>query len=733
MATIAKKDIPAYVRKCYQASRTANFELRKEETMRLGFYVGGDKQWRDDEIIKRRNQQRPWLTINKCKPAVDQIEGDIRLNQPGPQCHPVGGGADGDTADIIEGLIREVEYRSHAQTAYATAGKYVAATGYAAMELATEYVDDRSFAQQLVIKSIEDPASVFFDPTSRMANREDAAWAGKLKMYTKSEYLGAFGKRRVTESRGYQSARGWIQEALGIDGNLADINEWTGGGNGPFYVAEFYMVEVEQVNLRLYTDLIARFDDEEVPEGVFPKDGNDYARKVGRRKIIKYVCDALEILDQTEWVGSLIPLFPVLGPEVYIDGKLHRLSLISGAIDSQRALNYAATTATEIVGHLPRAPWIGAKGSFDDPRWASANTEMWAYLEYTPVQITNEMGQQVVAPPPQRNAFDASIQWILQFAQYFSDGIKAVTAIYDPSLGQQKGDQSGKAIEQLRSESNAGNYSYSDNLHRTIGIMYDQMCCIFPKILDGPRAATIIKADSQHEVVQLNQMFPEGQDKDEKGNKKKANNICLGQYSVRVTVGPNFQTRQEQALATLMDFFKVAPQALAAPGVVSQFLRMVGEGNPKVEQMADLISPQQGGEQTPQQMQGQLQQLQQQNQQLQQLAQQLNQAIQAKLPQVEADKFKAALDSLTKIRVAEITASKDLDRVGADRETSLLETQLGFAHDAATQAVDHEHERGMAERQAQAAAQQSDQAHQQTLEQQQQAADNQPEPAGAVQ
>ena len=184
-------------------------------------------------------------------------------------------------------------------------------------------------------------------------------------MYSKSEYMAAFGKNRaVLKGRQYQRAAGWIQDAIGMEGNLSQINEWTGPkGEGPYYVAEFYCVESDPTRLILYSDGISRFQDEAVPEGVHPDPDAD-ASKRERRIITKYVVDALEVLDETEWLDpKTIPLIPVLGPEVYIDGKLHRLSLISGALDPQRALNYVVTTGTELVGAMPKSPWIGAKGS----------------------------------------------------------------------------------------------------------------------------------------------------------------------------------------------------------------------------------------------------------------------------------------------------------------------------------------------------------------------------------
>lgn len=702
---IAKKNLPSIVRQAWDAARKAEQTNREAQNLRLKFYVGGEMQWLDSEVQKRKNSQRPILTFNKCRPAVDQIEGDIRINPPGPQCYPVGGSSDGDIADIMEGLIRETEYRSGAKVAYATAGKYVAAGGCAYIELETQYVGDRSFDQQLVVKSIEDPNSVFFDANSRMANRQDASHAGKLNAYSRASYIAKFGEnRKVLKERRMQSAYGWIGDALGYPNAATHINEWTGNGDGPYYVCEFYEVEIERKKLTLYTDNITRFDDEPVPDGVGPMQGPQFTRDVPTRKIIKHVVDAFEELDEpTEWLGTLIPLFPVLGPEVYIDGKLYRLSLIAGAIDPQRALNYVGTTATELAGLMPKAPFIGPAGSFADPRWLSANSETWPYLEYTPVLVTDDAGNQTMAPAPQRNHWEAPIQWLLQLGQYFEAAIESVTGTYAPSLGKPKTEQSGVAIEQLRSESNVGNFSYVDNLHRAIEVMYQQMAIILPKILDGPRVVTIVKPDSTHEAATINQIFGEGGVDPATGKPGKPNNLADAQLAVRLVAAKSFETRQQEAIPVLAEFFSSSPAALAVPGVAAKFLRMIGQGNPQVEGMADLLAPpSDDGGATPAQMQQQIAQLKAQNQQITQLAQQLKQEMDAKLPQVEADKFKTLLDNLTKIYVAEVNASKATDLANADNEARQLEKQLGMAHDSAAQAVTGEQQQQTQERQIKA-------------------------------
>lgn len=714
-----EKDIPAYVRKCYQEAKQADKDNRDKEIERLNFYVGGDLQWNPTELTARRGQQRPIVTINKCKPPVDQVEGDIRINPPGPQVYPVGAHGDSEVADIFEGLILETEFRSNGQVAYSTAGRYVAASGRGYIELETEWANDRSFEQRLRINSVEDPGTIFFDPKARRSNKEDAMWAGKMKMYSKEEYTAKFGSdSKVLQPGAVAQAMGWIADAMGtwgLDG-MSDLNVWTGSGKGPYYVCEFYMVEFDQTKLRAYSDGVCYFDDDKkIPETAKRLDGEENVRMVGRRKVCKYVVDAYEVKSSTDWLGRLIPLFPVLGPEVWIDGKLHRLSLISGAMDAQRALNYAATTMVELVGFTPRAPWIGPEGTFDDPRWKTANTEMWAYLEYTPVYVTDEAtGTVTLAPPPQRNMWEAAIQWILALKASFVDDIKAVTNTYDPSLGASKGNQSGKAIEQLRSESNVGNFSYADNLHRAIGNLYSEMIYIFPQILDGPRVVSIVRPDSQHETVAINQMFGKG-DEGTGANKKKELDITKGEYAVRATVGQSHETARREALEALTEFFKGYPQALQAPGMASNYLRLIGDGNNQIEQMADNLEPEQGedADLSPEQMQAKLQQAKSQIQALTMVAQKMHETLQAGLPKVEADKWKAMLDSITKIRVAEISASKDLDKAAADRDANLMEQQLLQSHQAATaaQQQDAAAQQQRAQQQHEQGQQQSDQAH----------------------
>jgi hypothetical protein len=163
----------------------------------------------------------------------------------------------------------------------------------------------------------------------------------------------------------------------------------------------------------------------------------------------------------------------------------------------------------------------------------------------------------------------------------------------------------------------------------------------------------------------------------------------------------------------LSNLFKAAPQLLGIPGVAAAYARMLGDGNPRVDQIADMLPGGAGDKPNAAQQQAQLQQAQQQIQQLKAGIQQMHQAIAAQLPKIEADKWMKLVDSLTKIEVARIQGKVDT----AGQLADTFEHMTGLAHDAAAQAVDQAHQQDMAA-----------QAQQQTQQQPQQQQQNQQEP-----
>jgi hypothetical protein len=109
-----------------------------------------------------------------------------------------------------------------------------------------------------------------------------------------------------------------------------------------------------------------------------------------------------------------------------------RKGIIRDAKDPAQMYNFWMTSATEEVSLRPKAPFIGAEGQFEghEKKWAQANKRTFAYLEYKPVTVDG-----VLAPPPQRAPMADVPVGMLQMALHAADNIKAVTGLFDSSLG----------------------------------------------------------------------------------------------------------------------------------------------------------------------------------------------------------------------------------------------------------------------------------------------------------
>src|SRR3990172_6688215 len=124
------------------------------EDLRFVYDVDGG-QWPDE--IRKDREGRPMLTINKLLKFVRQLRGDARQNRPRIKVIPVDDKGDVETAELFNGLIRQIEYLSSAEVAYDTA-----------------YENEFSFNQDIRIQRIKNPFSVRFDPGANEFDRSDA-------------------------------------------------------------------------------------------------------------------------------------------------------------------------------------------------------------------------------------------------------------------------------------------------------------------------------------------------------------------------------------------------------------------------------------------------------------------------------------------------------------------------------------------------------------------------------
>jgi hypothetical protein len=590
------------------------------------------KQWHPEDEARRAAERRPCMTFNRMPTFIRAVVNEGRQNKPAIKVHPADDKADPATAEVINGLIRNIEYTSNADQAYDTGLDFAASCGMGYWRVDLQYACDDSFELDLVIERIANPFSVYGDYDSNSADGSDWNRAFLVDTIGKEDFEAKYkGKEKVD----------WDADSYK---NMPDA--WREGDK--IVIAEYWRRREVPGKIAQLSDgrvVDAKWLEEPVPdvEGLTNSMllESEGIQVVGERetktyKVTQYILNGTEVLEANEWAGKFIPIIPVYGEEVNIEGKRYYRSLIRDAKDAQRNFNYWRTTTTELVALAPKAPWIGAVGQFDtdSDNWASANTQSHAKLEYDPVEG---------APPPQRQPFAGVPAGALQEALNASDDMKATIGIFDPSLGARSNETSGVAINARKTQASNNTFHFIDNQARAIRHTGRILIDLIPKVYNKARMIRVMGEDKTPQNVPINQQAPQ-QDPTQQGMAQ-AYNLTIGKYDLTVDTGPGFQTRREEAAFGMTELVRAFPPAAA---VIAPHLAKVQDW-PGAKEIADelkAISPNAGPNPQMQQMQGQLQQA---GQQLQQLQQQLNDKqmeMAIEQQKVDIDRHKAETDRL---------------------------------------------------------------------------------------
>lgn len=662
----------------WKSAEEAEQKSRTDGLDDLRFRAG--QQWPDDLETQRGLDGRPCLTINRLPPIIRQVTNEQRQQRPSIVVNPIGDGADVDTAEMIQGMIRHIEVNSDAEIAYDTAFESGVTIGFGYWKIETDYVP-KTFDQEIYIRRVKNPFRIYFDPAAIEPCYEDAMWAFEIEDLPIAEYKLQYPNSEAAALVDFESI-----------GDQAP--DWA--TKDTIRVAMYHHIEQTQRELVKLESGDVKFAEE-----VKPEDGKPIARrKVLDRKVIKTKINAVEILEETTWPSNWIGLVPMLADDLEIDGERYLAGIVRDAKDPQRMYNYWNSSATETIALAPRAPFVGAVGQFEgqEGKWQMANTRNLTYLEYNPVGTTGK-----AEPPPQRQQYEPPIQAMNVMLMNASNDLKSVTGIFDPSLGENKRDQSGKAVQLLQKQSDVSNMHFVDNLSRAMRHTGRILIDLIPKIYDAPRIQRIINPDQsvKHVVVHANQ-GDAAKGVQTSDPLMKIYDLGVGRYDVTVSVGPSYQSKRQESVASIMALVSAYPQIMQTSGDIlvgnmdwpgaKEISARLKKALPPQFQDEDDQSPEAQLART----QAQLHQAMQQHDMLVKVVGELTDKIKTDQVKQEANIKIADLNNATKIAVAEISTKAQIAIERAKTVQGVWSEMTGHAHEAGLQAADQAHDRGMA-------------------------------------
>lgn len=519
----------------------ADGESRIREAALDDWRFRAGEQWPEEVKRQRELDRRPCLTINRLPAFLRQVTNEQRQNRPSIQVDPVDDHGDVKTAEIEQGLIRHIETSSNADVAYDSAFEHMATGGFGYIRVITDYCDDESFDQEILIKRVKNPFSVYYDPHVQEADGSDARYCFVVDDVPLEEFKA---EHPDSELAGWET-----YSALGDRGITDWISEET------IRIAEYMYVDTKERTLCLMPDGQKLFEDE------YPgaKEHAVKTRSVRQRTVNWCMINAVEILEKKSWPGKWIPVVPVFGDELIINGERQLISMIRYAKDPQRMYNYWSSAETETIALAPRTPFVGVEGQFEghEEKWRDANNRNFPYLEYKAKSVGGQF-----APPPQRQQFEPPIQAISMARMQAADDLKATTGIFDASLGAQGNETSGRAILARQKEGDVANFHLVDNLSRAMKHLGRIVLQLIPKVYDSARVIRIIGTDQEQKTVRINQ--PSGETGDD--GVEKIYDLTVGKYDVSISVGPSFNSKRQEAAESMMQLTQSYPALMQVAG-----------------------------------------------------------------------------------------------------------------------------------------------------------------------
>jgi len=615
------------------------------------FYWGDSEngyQWPDEVRKMRQFDKRVCLTINLTAQHVNQIVNNIRQNRPSCRVMPVDDYADKKTAEILAGVIRNIQTTSAADDAHDLAAEHAVVGGEGYWRVVTEYESPSSFNQVIRIKPCPNPNNVYIDPNCKELDRSDAEW-GFVFEDIKKESL----EREHPE----------IDPISWVPDKMHWVKEDT------FRRAEYFYCTYVKDKALLLENGESMLESEMEKNDVI-RSGDTLTHSSGESiKIVKERdterkqwnwCQLIggedKPVNPTKWLGEYLPIIMVVGKEININGEVNRKGLVRDIKDPARMVNYSYSETVQTLALQNKVPYMAAAEAIEgyEQIWQSANLENRAYL---PFNATDDEGNPLPTPQRQPPAVMPAAQ--VQLLHLSTEEMRGASGQQNSNFGIKSEASSGVGIQRLKQQGEVATFHFPDNLAR--GLRYEAKVLIdlIKKYYDTKRIVRILGLDGKQEQATLDPDHPQPYAEYDIGEQdiQKVFNPSVGQYDVVIDTGPSFQTQRQEAFATMSDMASRNPVLIQQAGD----LIMRSSDYPGADKIADRlakflppnIADNQGGAeqqlaqavQQGQQMQQHIELMTQQMQEMQQELQTAQSGIAKSQAEIEAKKQMAELDA----------------------------------------------------------------------------------------
>lgn len=546
----------------YQLIENKEDDNRQLSVEDISFAQVAGQQWQehggrgnDDNNDNSSEPDRPRFEINTLAAAIDTVVGNQRQNDIGISVFPTQQGNNPDVAEILDGIIRNIEYQSKARNVYDSAFDETLNGGYGGWRIVAQFIED-SFDQELRIKPINAATtSLWFDVNAKEYDKSDAKYAFLTFSMNKKDFAKTYPDALTTDFQ---------QDRYLVDGS----NCFTWFNDDNIRIAEYWRKVPKKKELYLMSDgsLLEDLTDEQLAlakqnkvtqQGVFIAK----QRTADSVEVERYLMNGAEVLEAKKVEpGRFIPLIPLFGKITHIEEQEHVRGVVRFARDPSRMYNFTRSSIVEKAALAPTDPyWM-------TPEMAKGHTPQLARLniDNPPVAYFNRDKENPNAIP-QRSGAPQVEQALIEAAQTAKQDIQltmgiAQTQMMLPGAADRR---SAEAVNAQQTIGDTGTFVFTDNLTKSIEYCGRILVDLIPKIYDTERQIRIVQPDGEGELITIN-----GVDG--------GNDIRMGKFDVIVKTGPAFASLREKAADLLINLADNPAFAQLVPDLIAKHLPLDG-------------------------------------------------------------------------------------------------------------------------------------------------------------
>lgn len=607
-------------------------------------------QWEDGAVARRTAEGKPSLEFNLCRAYCRQQINTQRQNRAQVKVVPVDNGADADKANIIEGLIKDTEESSDAESAYDQAAENAVYGAIGFFRIVTDYVSELSFNQEPRFMTVHNPHAWYIDPQSKALDGSDARWAVGGEWVDKDIIKDKYGASAV------------------VDFAMSEYSDWCNTEDKTVLIVEYFKIEEVSDELWMLEDGTTNYKSALLDEfGVSEDELKPLVtnfRTTTRTEVKWYKASGSEVLEETVFPGKYIPVIPVYGEVTYIGEERYLHSLVHFAKDPQRLYNYWKSTEAQIL----------QKNQDDilvvDPKGVSGYEEEWRDpAKFAAVHYKHIDDSQQPIPAPYRIGAAQPPVGVLNAAESAKVAITDILNMHAPIMGGDSQEVSGVAIGMRQRQSETAQFHLQDNLNKSIRHAGRILLGLYQALYTVPMVRRIIGADGEAKQINLFDKTADGVLAD----------VTIGRYDVRMDTGPSFNTQREQNFALMMQLLSMNPQLFSLIGDILLQNSPLLNAKEISERIRSTMPPQvlgKGDQIDPEQAKAQIQQLDQLVQKMTADIEKLQKEVNDKDKEHQLEMFKAQLQYEKDIQVAQINAASRADVQELKGAVDLMKQQV---------------------------------------------------------